>query len=44
MLLKISSLESATSARFQAQEVGLPGFDPRELVFGRAGYSFINAL
>jgi RES domain-containing protein len=39
----LASLESATNARLQAQESGLPGLDPRELVFGRAGYTFINA-
>jgi RES domain-containing protein len=36
-------LESATSGRLQAQEGGLPDLDPRELVFGRPGYTFINA-
>jgi hypothetical protein len=39
----LASLESATNARLQAQEAGMPGLDPRELVFGRAGYTFINA-
>jgi len=39
----LASLEGATNARVQAQEAGLPGLDPRELVFGRVGYTFINA-
>jgi len=39
----IASLESATNGRLQAQESGLPDLDPRELVFGRTGYTFINA-
>jgi hypothetical protein len=39
----LASLESATNGRVQAQETGLPGLDPRELVFGRSGYTFINA-
>lgn len=39
----LEELESATSSRLQAQETGLPDLDPRELVFGRLGYSFINA-
>ena len=39
----LARLESVTNARLQAQEAGLPGLDPRELVFGRGGYSFINA-
>lgn len=39
----IASLESATNSRVRAQESGLPGLDPRELVFGRPGYTFINA-
>jgi RES domain-containing protein len=39
----LATLESATNGRLQAQETGLPGLDPRELVFGRAGYTFINA-
>src|ERR1700735_2479864 len=36
-------LESATNGRLVAQESGLPELDSRELVFGRAGYTFINA-
>lgn len=39
----LATLESATNGRLQAQETGLPNLDPRELVFGRAGYTFINA-
>lgn len=39
----LASLESATNGRLQAQEAGLPDLDPRELVFGRAGFTFINA-
>ena len=39
----LGSLEGVTNARLQAQEAGLPSLDPRELVFGRAGYTFINA-
>lgn len=39
----LTALEGATSGRLQAQEGGLPDLDPRELVFGRPGYTFINA-
>lgn len=39
----LAGLESVTNGRLQAQETGLSGLDPRELVFGRAGYTFINA-
>ena len=39
----LADLESATNARLQAQETGLPDLHPRELVFGRAGYTLINA-
>ena len=39
----LARLESVTNSRLHAQETGLPGLDPRELVFGRAGYTFINA-
>jgi RES domain len=39
----LARLESVTNARLKAQEAGLPKLDPRELVFGRAGYTFINA-
>jgi hypothetical protein len=42
-LADIVSLESVTNGRIQAQEAGLPGLDPRELVFGRGGHTFINA-
>ncbi|MGO9768511.1 MAG: RES family NAD+ phosphorylase, partial [Roseiarcus sp.] len=39
----LAALESVTNGRLQAQESGLPALDPRELMFGRAGYTFINA-
>ena len=39
----LAALESVTNGRLVAQETGLPQLDPRELVFGRAGHSFINA-
>jgi RES domain-containing protein len=39
----LAALESVTNGRLQAEEAGLPDLDPRELVFGRAGYTFINA-
>jgi hypothetical protein len=39
----LAGLESVTNRRLQAQEAGLRDLDPRELVFGRAGYTFINA-
>src|SRR5689334_18207952 len=39
----LASLESATNGRLKAQDEGLPQMDPRELVFGRAGFTFINA-
>ena len=39
----LAALESVTNRRMQAQEIGLPDLDPRELVFGRAGATFINA-
>jgi RES domain-containing protein len=39
----LAGLESLTNGRLQAQESGLPALDPRELVFGRPGYDFINA-
>jgi hypothetical protein len=39
----LETLESATNGRLRAQESGLPGLDVRELVFGRPGYTFINA-
>jgi hypothetical protein len=39
----LAGLESVTNGRVQAEETGLPDLDPRELVFGRAGYTFINA-
>jgi hypothetical protein len=39
----LAELESVTNGRLQAQETGLTGLDPRELVFRRPGYTFINA-
>lgn len=39
----LAGLESVTNRRLQAEETGLRDLDPRELVFGRAGYTFINA-
>ena len=39
----LAELEGVTSGRLRAQEGGLPDLDPRELVFGRPGYTFINA-
>src|SRR5947208_3929509 len=39
----LAELEGVTSGRLQAQEGGLPDLDPRELIFGRPGYTFINA-
>lgn len=39
----LAGLESVTNGRLQAEETGLPDLDPRELVFGRAGYTFVNA-
>ena len=42
-LEQLASLESVTNARLQTQDSGLPGLHPRELVFGRPGYTFINA-
>jgi RES domain-containing protein len=39
----LAELEGATSSRLQAQEGGLLDLDPKELVFGRPGHTFINA-
>jgi hypothetical protein len=39
----LAILESATNGRLVAQESGLPELDSRELVFGRVGFTFINA-
>lgn len=39
----LAGLESVTNGRLQAEEAGLADLDPRELVFGRAGQTFINA-
>lgn len=38
----LAGLESITNGRLQAKEAGLPDLDPRELVFGRTGDTFIN--
>jgi RES domain-containing protein len=40
---RLALLESATSGRVQAQESGMADLDPRELVFGSPGHTFINA-
>ena len=40
---ELAALESVTNSRMIAEQTGLADLDPRELVFGRAGYSFINA-
>jgi hypothetical protein len=39
----LAALEGVTNGRIQACGTGLPGLDPRELVFGRPNDSFINA-
>jgi RES domain-containing protein len=39
----LAGLESVTNGRLQAEETGLPDLDPRELLFGPVGYTFINA-
>jgi hypothetical protein len=39
----LASLDSVTNSRLQAQDTGLAGLDSRELVFGRPGYTLINA-
>jgi hypothetical protein len=39
----LASVESATNARLRAEDAGLADLDPRELVFGRAGRTFVNA-
>jgi hypothetical protein len=40
---ELAELEGVTSLRLRGQETGLTDLDPRELVFGRPGYTFINA-
>jgi RES domain-containing protein len=40
---ELAQLESATNGRLRAEEAGLPDLDPRELLFGRAGRTFVNA-
>ncbi len=42
-LADLTALEGVTNARLETQMTGLAELDPRELVFGRAGYTFINA-
>ena len=39
----LAELEGATSGRLMAQKGGLFDLDPRELVFGAPGHTFINA-
>jgi hypothetical protein len=39
----LAGLESVTDGSLQAEGTGLSNLDPRELVFGRAGSTFINA-
>jgi RES domain-containing protein len=39
----LAALESVTNSRMRAQQGGLGGLDAAELVFGRHGFSFINA-
>jgi hypothetical protein len=40
---ELAALESVTNARMRAQQGGLSELDASELVFGRHGFSFINA-
>lgn len=42
-LEELASLESATNGRLRAQQLGLPDLASQELVYGRAGHTFINA-
>ena len=39
----LTELESATNGRLNAEASGLPDLDPRELVYGRPGHTFVNA-
>ena len=39
----LADRESVTNGRLHAPETGLPDLDPRELVFGRADHTFVNA-
>ena len=39
----LAGLESVTNGRLRAEEAGLSDLDPRELVFGRADHTFVNA-
>jgi hypothetical protein len=43
VLEDLAELESATSGRLRAQESGLSGLRPEELVFGQASHTLINA-
>jgi hypothetical protein len=42
-LAALHALEGVTSERLRAIGGGLPALDPRELVFGRTGTTFVNA-
>jgi hypothetical protein len=42
-LADLVRLESATSGRLRTQQAGLEGLSARELVYGRSGWTFINA-
>ena len=42
-LKDLAELEGATSGRLMAQKGGLFDLDPRELIFGSPGHTFINA-
>jgi RES domain-containing protein len=42
-LADLVRLEGATSGRLRTQQAGLEGLSSRELVFGRTGWTFINA-
>lgn len=39
----LAEIEGLTNRRLKAQHRGLPGLDPRELVYGIWGHSYINA-
>lgn len=39
----LAALEGVTNDRLRAQDTGLPELDRRELVYGRAGHTFVNA-
>ncbi|MBE7209927.1 MAG: RES family NAD+ phosphorylase [Gluconacetobacter diazotrophicus] len=42
-MLDLATLEGVTNTRLRAASSGLTGLDPRELAFGRANESFVNA-